>query len=121
MAYSFENFGKKSSDPVGIAFILDCFGINLSNADLIFLANMISTGEPIEGVVVKGNFVFWFGALFNSTLNFTQTDDLSYSARTFHFRPANWVSCQTHSLWLENAVQCRRHTGRSSITFSLAG
>ena len=21
---------------------------------------------------------------------------------------ANWVSCQTHSFWLENAVQCRR-------------
>ena len=42
-------------------------------------------------------------------------DDLSYSARTFHFRPTNWVSCQTHSLWLENADQCRRHTGRSSI------
>ena len=42
-------------------------------------------------------------------------DDLSYSARTFHFRPANRVSCQTHSFWSENAVQCRRHTGLSSI------
>ena len=27
----------------------------------------------------------------------------------------NWVSCQTQSLWLENAVQCKRTTGRSSI------
>ena len=27
----------------------------------------------------------------------------------------NWVSCQTHSLWLNNAVQCRHPTGRSSI------
>ena len=42
-------------------------------------------------------------------------DDLSYSARTFHFRPANPVSCQIHPLWLENAIQCRRHIDRSSI------
>ena len=33
-----------------VVFILDCFGINLSNADLIFLANMISASEPVEGV-----------------------------------------------------------------------
>ena len=42
-------------------------------------------------------------------------DYLSYSARTFHFQPPNLVSCQTHSLWLGNADQCRRHIGRSSI------
>ena len=33
-----------------VVFVLDCFGINLSNADLIFLANMSSAGEPVEGV-----------------------------------------------------------------------
>ena len=27
----------------------------------------------------------------------------------------NWVSCQTQSLWLNNAVQCRRPTGRFRI------
>ena len=27
----------------------------------------------------------------------------------------NWVSCQTQSLWLNNAGQCRRPPGRSSI------
>ena len=27
----------------------------------------------------------------------------------------NWVSCQTQSLWLNNATQCRRLTGGSSI------
>ena len=27
----------------------------------------------------------------------------------------NWVSCQPQPLWLNNAVQCRRPTGRSSI------
>ena len=27
-------------------------------------------------------------------------DDLSYSARTFHFRLTDGLSCQTHSLWL---------------------
>ena len=27
----------------------------------------------------------------------------------------NLVSCQTHSLWLNNAGQCRRPPGRSSI------
>ena len=27
----------------------------------------------------------------------------------------NWVSCQTHSLWLNNAAQCRCLTGGSSI------
>ena len=42
-------------------------------------------------------------------------DDLSYSARIFISGQQDWVSCQTHSLWLENADQCRRHTGRSSI------
>ena len=27
----------------------------------------------------------------------------------------NWVSCQTQSLWLNNAAQCRRLTGGSLI------
>ena len=42
-------------------------------------------------------------------------DDLSYSSRISFPGSRNWVSCQTHSLWLNNAVQCRRPTGRSSI------
>ena len=42
-------------------------------------------------------------------------DDLSYSARISFQGSRNWVSCQTHPLWLNNAVQCRRPTGRSSI------
>ena len=33
-----------------LVFVSDYFGIYLSNADLIFLTNMISTGEPVEGV-----------------------------------------------------------------------
>ena len=32
----------------------------------------------------------------------------------------NWVSFQTQSLWLNNAGQCRRHTGRSSIAAAAA-
>ena len=60
-------------------------------------------------------FVFWFGAQFNSTLNFTQSGWLILFIPDLHFRPSNLVSCQTQSLWLENADQCRRHTGRSSI------
>ena len=76
----------------------------------------------MKDIVVKGNFVFWFGTQFNSTLNFTQSGWLILFSPDLSLRATgNWVSCQTHSLWLENAVQCRCHTGRSSITFSLAG
>ena len=42
-------------------------------------------------------------------------DDLSYSSRISFFGSRNWVSCQTLALWLNNAVQCRRPIGRSSI------
>ena len=59
-------------------------------------------------------FVFWFGAQFNSTLNFTQSEWPILFSPDLHFRPANRVSCQTHPLWLENAAQCRRLTGDSS-------
>ena len=65
---------------------------------------------------MKGNFVFWFGAQFNSTLNFTQSGWLILFNPDLHFQPENWVSCQTHSLSLENTVQYRRHTSRSSNT-----
>ena len=61
------------------------------------------------------NFVFWFGAQFDSTLNFTQSGWLILFTLDLHFRPPNRVSCQTHPLWLENADQCRRPTGCSSI------
>ena len=42
-------------------------------------------------------------------------DDLSYPSVPPFPGSRNWVSCQTQSLWLENAGQCRRHTGRSLI------
>ena len=42
-------------------------------------------------------------------------DDLSYSPWTSFLGSRNQVSCQTHSLWLNNTVQCRRLTGGSSI------
>ena len=45
----------------------------------------------------------------------TNQDDLSYSIRTSFPDSRNWVSCQTQSLWLNNAVHCRCPTGRSSI------
>ena len=41
-------------------------------------------------------------------------DDLSYSNRASFPGSRNWVSCQTHFFWLNNAVQCRRLTGGSS-------
>ena len=41
-------------------------------------------------------------------------DDLSYSSRISFPGSRNWVSYQTLSLWLNNAVQCRRPTARSS-------
>ena len=47
-------------------------------------------------------------------------DDQSYSYRISFPGCRNWVSCQTHSLWLNNAVQCRRPTGRSSIAIAAA-
>ena len=52
---------------------------------------------------------FWFGAQFNSMHNFTQSIRISFPGSR------NWVSCQTQSLWLNNAVQCRRLTGSSSV------
>ena len=56
MAYSFENLWKKIFwhgrnrffVTCSVVFILDCFGINLLNA------NMISVGEPVEGVFEFG-------------------------------------------------------------------
>ena len=66
----------------------------------------------------KKNFVFWFGAQFNSTLNFTQSGWPILFSPDLHFRPANWISCQTLSLWLDNTVQCRRHTGHSLIAIA---
>ena len=42
-------------------------------------------------------------------------DDLSYTTGSPFPSSRNWVSCQTHSLWLNNAVQCRRPIGRSLI------
>ena len=63
---------------------------------------------------------FSLACKFNSTLNFTQSGwpilfnpDLSF--------PASKLGKLPNPLSLGNAVQCRRHTGRSSITFSLAG
>ena len=47
-------------------------------------------------------------------------DDISYSTWVSFPGSRNWVSCQTQSLWLNNAVQCRRPTGRSSITAAAA-
>ena len=42
-------------------------------------------------------------------------DDVSYSIRISFPSSRNWVNCQTQSLWLNNAGQCRRLPGRSSI------
>ena len=51
------------------------------------------------------NLVFWFGAQFNSTLNFTQSGWLILFSPDLHFRLAKRVSGQTHSLWLETATR----------------
>ena len=69
----------------------------------------------VKNTVVEGKtrILVWHTNLIRHLISPNQ-DDLSYSARTFHFRPTNRVSCQTHSLWLENATQCRCLTGGSS-------
>ena len=51
------------------------------------------------------NLVFWFGAQFNSTLNFTQSGWLILFSPDLHFRLAKRVSCQTQSLRLETATR----------------
>ena len=51
------------------------------------------------------NLVFWFGALFNSTLNFTQSGCLILFSPDLHFRLAKRVSGQNLSLWLETATR----------------
>ena len=71
--------------------------------------------ENISSCREEKNFVFWFGAQFTLTLNFTQSGWLILFTPDLHFRPPNLVSCQTQSLWLENTDLCRRHTSRSSI------
>ena len=50
------------------------------------------------------NLVFCFGALFNSTLNFTQSGWHILFSPDLHFRLAKRVSGQTHSLQLETAT-----------------
>ena len=42
-------------------------------------------------------------------------DDLSFSSGPPFPGSRNWVSCQTQALWLNNAAQCRRLSGGSSI------
>ena len=49
-------------------------------------------------VVAEGNFVFWFGAQFNSTHNFTQSGWRILFTRTSFPGSRNWVSSQTLSL-----------------------
>ena len=51
------------------------------------------------------NLVFCFGALFNSTLNFTQSGWLIPFSPDLHFRLAKRVSGQTHPLRLETATR----------------
>ena len=51
------------------------------------------------------NLVFWFGAQFISTLNFTQSGWLILFSPDLHFRLAKRVSGQTHSLWRETATR----------------
>ena len=47
-------------------------------------------------------------------------DDLFHSSRVSFTGSRNWVSCQTQSLWLNNAIRCRRPTSRSSIAAAAA-
>ena len=51
------------------------------------------------------NLVFWFGAQFNSTLNFAQSGWLILFSPDLHFRLAKRVSGQTQSLRLETATR----------------
>ena len=51
------------------------------------------------------NLVFCFGALFNSTLNFTQSGWHILFSPDLHFQLAKRVSGQTHSLQLETATR----------------
>ena len=78
------------------------------------------TSQKEVSWVCSGREISYFNLArkFNSTLNFTQSGWPIRFIPDLHFRPANWVSCQTQFLWLENAVQCRRHIGRSSIAIA---
>ena len=51
------------------------------------------------------NLIFCFGALFNSTLNFTQSGWHILFSLDLHFRPAKRVSGQNHSLRPETATR----------------
>ena len=90
---------------------------------LFFLSffQFLKERAPIYSIVEKGK-ILYFGLARNLIRHLISPnqDDLSYSTRTFHFRLTDGLSCKTHSLWLENADQCRRHTGRSSIAMLLS-
>ena len=77
---------------------------------LLYVAQM---GTPVRQVCSGRNFSLARN-LIRRIISPNQ-DDLSYSNRISFPGSRNWVSCQTHSLWLNNAVQCRRLTGGSSI------
>ena len=62
-------------------------------------------GQVIPKCREEENLVFCFGALFNSTLNFTQSGRHILFSPDLHFRLAKWVSGQTHSLQLETATR----------------
>ena len=79
---------------------------------------LVISGYPKFGFIVcreEENLVFWFGAQFISTLNFNQSGWLILFSPDLHFRPPKLVSCQTQSLWLGNADQNRRSSGRSYL------
>ena len=99
----------------GADYIGDNIAWPAPNARFIFARDQFKMHVRSCKCREEKNVVFWFGAQFISTLNFNQSGWLILFNPDLHLRPPNLVSCQTHSLWLENADQCRRHTGRSSI------
>ena len=116
----FHTSGSISSSPAHFLFLIflrtesssSCVnGPSLmSNCLLIILV----IGSCVK-VVAEGNFIFWFGVQLNSTHNFTQSGWLNLFIPDPFPGSRNWVSCQTHSLWLKNAILCRRLTGGFSI------
>ena len=75
-----------------------------------FSGNSEELTKTILGIILgmcreEKNLVFWFGAQFNSTLNFTQSGWLILFSPDLHFRLAKRVSGQNHSLRLETATR----------------
>ena len=83
----------------------NCYFITFTGDKSRFIHSMFMKHKSETFCREEENLVFCFGALFNSTLNFTQSGWHILFSPDLHFRLAKRVSGQTHSLRFETATR----------------